>query len=98
MIKGQTVSTRESFSLKRYTDAFAPYSLTILRVLVGLTFLLMGLPKVGNPAGFTGFLTNLGIPLPGFFAVVIMALEVGGGLLLIAGLAVRWVSGSASCM
>lgn len=92
MIKGQTVSTRESFSLKRYADAFAPYALTILRVLVGITYLLMGLPKVANPGGFTGFLTNLGVPLPGFFAVIVMAVEVLGGLLLIAGLGTRWVS------
>jgi putative oxidoreductase len=92
MIKGQTVSTSESAGLRRYTDALAPYTLTILRVLVGLTFLLMGLPKLGNLTGFTGFVTSLGIPVPGFFAVVVAALEVGGGLLLIVGLAVRWVS------
>ena len=92
MIKGQTVSTRETLGLKRYTDAFAPYALTIMRVLVGITFLLTGLPKLGNPGGFTGFLTSLGLPLPGFFAVIVIALEVGGGLLLIAGLGTRWIS------
>jgi putative oxidoreductase len=92
MIKGQTVSTRDTVGLKRYTDAFAPYALTIMRVLVGITFLLRGLPKLGNPGGFTGFLTSLGVPLPGFFAVIVIALEVGGGLLLIAGLGTRWIS------
>jgi putative oxidoreductase len=92
MIKGQTVSTSDSAGLKRYTDALAPYTLTILRVLVGVTFLLTGLPKLGNLAGFTGFVASLGFPVPGFFAVVVAALEVGGGLLLIAGLATRWVS------
>jgi putative oxidoreductase len=92
MIKGQTVSTRESVGLKRYTDAFAPYALTALRVLVGITFLLNGLPKLGNLNGFTGFVASLGFPVPGFFAIVVAALEVVGGLLLIAGLATRWVS------
>jgi putative oxidoreductase len=92
MFKGQTVSTRESLSLKRYTDAFAPYALTILRVLVGITFLLNGLPKFGNISGFTGFVASLGVPLPGFFGIFIPVLEVVGGLLLIAGLATRWVS------
>jgi putative oxidoreductase len=92
MIKGQTVSTRESVGLKRYTDAFAPYALTALRVLVGITFLLNGLPKLGNLNGFTGFVASLGFPVPGFFAAVVVALEVVGGLLLIAGLATRWVS------
>ena len=92
MIKGQMVSARDTVGLKRYTDAFAPYALAIMRVLVGITFLLTGLPKLGNPGGFTGFLTSLGIPLPGFFAVIVIALEVGGGLLLIAGLGTRWAS------
>jgi|RhiMetdeSRZDD1v2_1073273.scaffolds.fasta_scaffold97147_2 putative oxidoreductase len=92
MIKGQTVSAGDTVGLKRYTDAFAPYALAIMRVLVGITFLLTGLPKLANPGGFTGFLTSLGIPLPGFFALIVIALEVGGGLLLIAGLATRWVS------
>jgi putative oxidoreductase len=92
MIKGQTVSTSDSAGLKRYTDALAPYMLTVLRLLVGITFLLMGLPKLGNLAGFTGFVASLGFPVPGFFAVIVAALEVGGGLLLIAGLATRWVS------
>jgi putative oxidoreductase len=92
MIKGQTVSTSESAGLKRYTDALAPYTLTILRILVGITFLLMGLPKLANLGGFTGFVASLGLPLAGFFAVVVVALEVGGGALLIAGLATRWIS------
>jgi putative oxidoreductase len=92
MIKGQTVSTRDSVGLKRYTDAFAPYALTILRILVGITFLLHGLPKIQNLGGFTGFVTSLGFPLPGFFAILVAALEVGGGLLLILGVATRWIS------
>jgi putative oxidoreductase len=92
MIKGQTVSTSESAGLKRYTDALAPYALTVLRVLVGITYLLMGLPKLANIGGFTGFVSNIGFPLAGFFAVVIVALEVGGGLLMIAGFATRWLS------
>jgi putative oxidoreductase len=91
MLEGQTVATRESAGIRRYMDALAPYTLTILRVLVGITFLLNGLPKLGNIGGFTGFVASLGIPLPGFFAIVVIALEVIGGLLLIVGLGTRWV-------
>jgi putative oxidoreductase len=87
-----STSTREAWRLKGYTDTLAPYAVTILRVLVGVTFLLHGLPKLSNLAGFTGFLTSLGVPLPGVAAPIIMALEVVGGLLLIAGLGTRWVS------
>jgi putative oxidoreductase len=87
-----STSTREVSGLKRYADSFAPYAVTILRVLVGITFFLHGLPKLSNLAGFIGFLTSLGVPLPGVVAPAIMALEVVGGLLLIAGLGTRWVS------
>jgi uncharacterized membrane protein YphA (DoxX/SURF4 family) len=95
MIKGQSLSQQETVQtggLARYTTAFAPYALTILRALVGITFLLHGLPKLSGLEGFTGFVGSLGIPLPGFVAILIVALEVGGGLLLILGLATRWVS------
>ena len=87
-----STSTREVIGLKGYTDALAPYAVTLLRILVGITFFLHGLPKLSNLAGFTGFLTSLGVPLPGVAAPVIMALEVVGGLLLIAGLGTRWIS------
>jgi putative oxidoreductase len=95
MIKGQSLPQQEAVQavgLARYTSAFAPYALTILRVLVGITFLLHGLPKLSGLGGFTGFVGSLGIPLAGFVAILIVALEVGGGLLLILGLATRWVS------
>jgi uncharacterized membrane protein YphA (DoxX/SURF4 family) len=92
MIKGATVLRQESAGLRRYTDALAPYAVTVLRVLVGLTFLLTGLPKVQNLAGFTGFVASLGFPAPGVFAAVVVALEVIGGLLLIVGLGTRWIS------
>jgi putative oxidoreductase len=92
MINESTVLRRDTVGLRRYTDALAPYAVTILRVLVGLTFLLTGLPKTQNFAGFTGFVGSLGFPMPVFFAAVVVTLEVIGGLLLIAGLGTRWVS------
>ena len=92
MLNQSTVLRRETAGLRRYTDALAPYAVTILRVLVGITFLLTGLPKAQNFAGFTGFVTRLGFPVPVVFAAGIVALEVIGGLLLIVGLGTRWVS------
>jgi putative oxidoreductase len=92
MVHESTTLRRETVGLKRYTDALAPYAHTFLRVLVGITFLLHGLPKLQGLAGFTGFLTSLGVPAPGVFAFLVTALEVGGGLLLILGLGTRWVS------
>ena len=92
MLNESTAVRRDAIGLKRYTDALAPYAHTFLRVLVGITFLLHGLPKLQGLAGFTGFVASLGFPLPGVFAVIVVALEVIGGLLLIVGLGTRWVS------
>jgi uncharacterized membrane protein YphA (DoxX/SURF4 family) len=92
MINQSTVLSRGTVGLKRYTDALAPYAVTVLRLLVGLTFLLTGLPKTQNFTGFTGFVASLGFPMPGVFAAIVVTLEVLGGLLLILGLGTRWVS------
>jgi uncharacterized membrane protein YphA (DoxX/SURF4 family) len=92
MINESTVLRRETVGLRRYTDALAPYAVTFLRILVGITFLLTGLPKIQNFAGFTGFVASLGFPMPAVFAGIVVALEVIGGLLLIVGLGTRWVS------
>jgi putative oxidoreductase len=92
MVNESTTLRRETIGLRRYTDTLAPYAVTILRILVGLTFLLHGYPRLANIGGFAGFLTSLGVPAPGVFAFLVTALEVGGGLLLILGLATRWVS------
>ena len=91
MIKGMA-SRQATAGLRRYTDAIAPYSIPLLRILVGITFLLTGLPKIAGLAGFTGFVASLGLPLPGFIAVIVAVMEVFGGLLLIVGLGTRWIS------
>lgn len=67
----------------------------ILRVAMGIIFLVHGWPKI-NPnspikgvAGFAGFLKQMGILLPGFFAWVVALLETVGAALLILGLGTR---------
>lgn len=78
--------------LKKYTEPLVPFVPTILRILIGITFLLHGLPKWQNLDGFAGFLDSLGVPLTGVFSVLVALVETGGGLLLIIGLGTRWVS------
>jgi putative oxidoreductase len=76
------------------TSDRASYGVTILRIVIGVTFLAHGLQKLlmfGLP-GTTGFLTSLGIPAAGIAAPLLIALEVGGGLALILGLLTRYVS------
>jgi len=78
--------------IKKYMEPIAPYVPTVLRILVGLIFLLHGLPKWQGLDGFAGFLGSLGVPLTGLFAFLVALLETGGGLLLILGLGTRWVA------
>ena len=77
--------------LKRYMHPLLPYAPTILRIMAGITFLWYGVSKLGNPAGFIGFVGSLGFPIPVLFGWLVILLEIVGGLLLIVGLATRWM-------
>ena len=77
---------------------FAPISdwgLLVLRLGLGAVFLVHGWAKLnpkgpmGGPAGFIGFLKQLGVPLPSFFGWVVILLETAGAVLLILGLGTR---------
>ncbi len=66
----------------------------ILRVVTGLIFAMHGWQKLmvmGVP-GVTGFLTMLHFPLPGVLAVLLIAGELLGGILLILGLWTHWAA------
>ncbi len=65
--------------------------LTVLRIVVGIVFLMHGYQKLFHMHihGVAGFFGHLGIPLPVVAAVIVTSLEFGGGILLIAGVAVR---------
>ncbi|HSH43798.1 MAG TPA: DoxX family protein [Arenicellales bacterium] len=70
----------------------APYAALILRVALGVLALAHGLLKiiVFTPAGTVGFFESLG--LPGVLAYPTIAIEVVGGLMLIAGVLTRYVA------
>ncbi len=69
---------------------FAPF---FLRVVTGLVFAMHGWQKLqmGVP-GVAGFLGGLGFPAPELFAVLLIAAELGGGILLIIGAYTHWVA------
>lgn len=69
-----------------------PYAATLLRVSLGILALAHGLLKVlvFTPAGTVGFFASLG--LPAILAYATIAIEVGGGLALIAGVFTRYVA------
>lgn len=62
--------------------------LAVLRVVVGLVFLVHGYQKLFlmGMGGVTEFFTQIGAPLPGISAPLVSLLEFGGGLALILGL------------
>lgn len=68
------------------------YAATLLRVTSGVLFLAHGLLKVNvfTVAGTVAYFESLG--LPGVFAYLTILAEIGGGLALILGVAVRLVS------
>jgi putative oxidoreductase len=63
--------------------------LLVLRVVVGVTFLLHGLDKLGHLSGTEEFFASLSIPAPGLMAPFVAVTETIGGLLLMAGLATQ---------
>ena len=70
------------------------WGITVLRVIVGLTFLLHGWQKVvefGVPGIQQGF-DQMGIPLASVSAPLVAYLELFGGAALIVGLATRWIA------
>jgi putative oxidoreductase len=77
---------------------FAPYSgigLLILRLALGIVMIAHGWPKLNpngpmkGPAGFGGFLKQMGVPLPILSGWVVALLETVGAVLLILSLGTR---------
>jgi putative oxidoreductase len=61
--------------------------LLVLRLVVGTTFLLHGLDKLGDLSYWEQFFASQSIPAPGVMAPLVAATETVGGMLLIVGLA-----------
>ena len=64
----------------------------LVRLTIGLVFVMTGWGKLHNLDTVTSFFRSLGIPAAGFHAVFVSSLEFVGGLLLIAGLGTRIAS------
>ena len=62
------------------------------RLLIGLPFAMSGLGKLGSYAATTGLIGAVGLPFPLVAFAVAVVVELGGGLLLIAGYQARAVA------
>src|SRR4051812_5529706 len=67
---------------------------TLLRLIIGTTFIAHGWMKLFTfgVAGTEGFLGQSGVPMASVMAPIVIATELGGGILLVLGLLTRYVS------
>lgn len=77
----------------RCSEAWQAYGPLVLRLAVGLVFLMHGWQKIQSPAGaVAGFFGSIGIPAPAFFAAVVTYVEFLGGIALILGFLSHWAA------
>lgn len=76
------------------TKSYQDWGLLLLRMVVGLVFAVHGAQKffMFGIDGTAGFLGSLGVPLPQIAAVVVILVELVGGLALLIGLGTRYVA------
>ena len=70
-------------------NASTSYAPTVGRLLLAAIFLISGIGKLLNPAGTIGYISAVGLPLPELGLALAVIVEIGGGLLLIAGYQAR---------
>jgi putative oxidoreductase len=71
------------------TTRYLPF---VGRLLIGLPFAMSGLGKLGAYGATTAMIGAAGLPIPALAFAVAVAVELGGGLLLIAGYRARYVA------
>jgi putative oxidoreductase len=74
--------------LEKYCDQAA----LIGRLFFASMFLAFGYGKLTAYAGTVGYMGSLGLPAPALFTVLAIIIEIGGGLLVLAGYKTRLVS------
>ena len=67
-------------------------SLLIGRILLALLYVPSGFGKLANFQGTLDYIAAKSLPLPPVAAVIAIAVELGGGLLLLVGWKTRWVA------
>ncbi len=72
-------------NMQKYHDV----ALLLLRIGVGLIFIVAGWGKLTGIEGVQGFFGNLGIPLPGIMAWIVAIVEFFGGLMVLFGAYIR---------
>jgi putative oxidoreductase len=63
------------------------------RLLMALIFIVSGWSKLTAFSAAEGYMSSLGIPMAGVVTPLVILIELGGGLALLAGFKTRWVAG-----
>jgi len=63
------------------------------RLLMALIFIISGWEKLTAFTASEGYISSLGIPMAGLVTPLVILIELGGGLALLAGFKTRWVAG-----
>lgn len=62
------------------------------RILIAFIFVFSGFGKVSGFDGTVGYIASKGLPLPQLAAIAAIIIELGGGILLVAGWKARWAA------
>jgi putative oxidoreductase len=79
-------------------NATVPYSSTtntaalVGRILLAVMFITSGFGKIGGFEGTVGYIASKHLPLPQIGAIIAIAVELGGGILLAIGYKARWAA------
>jgi len=68
------------------------YGPTLIRVTVGLLFVIMGFGKLTNPSGIIGMLDGIGFPVASFFGWLLLLSELIFGALILVGYKVKYTA------
>jgi putative oxidoreductase len=76
--------------MNKFFDMTGPYADLVGRVLIAVLFVLSGWGKIGGYAGTQGYMQSAGVP--GGLLPLVILVELGGGLAIIAGFYTRVVA------
>ncbi len=62
------------------------------RILIAIIFIVAGIGKVTGFSGTVAYIASKGLPLPELAAIAAIAVELGGGILLVSGWKARWAA------
>lgn len=62
------------------------------RILLALIFVIAGFGKIGGFDQTAGYMASKGLPMPSVLLVLTIAIELGGGLMLMLGIKARWAA------